>query len=77
MVVIDSHELVILLLGYLVADAFTVDDGCHPIEAIALGILLQFSLFVPDWLYPDVVNTDFTAVSPFTEPSLVLVYLIE
>ena len=37
----------------------------------------EYTLLVPDRLYPNVDKADFTAVSPFTEPSLVLVYLIE
>ena len=40
MVVIDGHELVVLLLGDLVRDGLSVDDGGHAIEGIALGILL-------------------------------------
>ncbi len=45
-VVIDSHELVILLLGNLMADALSVDDGCHAKLGVAFLILLDFSLLI-------------------------------
>lgn len=38
MIVIDGHELVILLLSNLVADAFTVDYGCHSVKSVTLSI---------------------------------------
>lgn len=41
MVVIDSHELIILLLSNLMADALTVDDRCHAVLGFTLGILLE------------------------------------
>ena len=76
-VVIDSHELVILLLGNLMADALSVDDGCHAKLGVAFLILLDFSLLITYWLNLDVINLNLSAMLAFTEPSLVFVLLIQ
>ena len=76
-VVIDSHELVILLLGNLMADALSVDDGCHAKFGIAFLILLDFSLLITYRLNLDVINLNLSAMLAFTEPSLAFVLLIQ
>ena len=65
MVVIHCHELVILLLRYLVAYSLTVDDGCHE----ELAFLLR-------WLHSYLTNSYFSAMLAFTEPSLALVQVL-
>ena len=77
MVVIDSHELVVLLLVDLMGNGFSIDDSGHTVEGIALCVLLLFALFIADRLHLDVIHHDFTAMSAFTEPALTLVHLIE
>ena len=37
MIIIDGHEFVILLLGYLMADALAIDDGGHAVLDFTLG----------------------------------------
>ena len=65
MVVIHCHELVILLLRYLVAYSLTVDDGGHAV----LAFLLR-------WLHSYLTNSYFSAMLAFTEPSLALVQVL-
>ena len=77
MVVIDSHELVVLLLIDLVTNGFAIDDSGHAIERIALRILLLFTLFITNWLNLDVINCDLSAMLALTEPSFVFVQLIK
>jgi hypothetical protein len=77
MVVIDGHELIILLLSNLMADALTIDDRCHAVFGFALGILLDFALFIPDWLNLDVIDIDFTTMLSLTIPCLALIEFIE
>src|SRR5574344_596528 len=60
MIVIDGHELIILLLSNLMADALTIDDRCHAVLGFALGILLEFGLLIPDWHDLDFIDIDFT-----------------
>ena len=59
------------------ADALTVDDGCHAKFGIAFLILLDFSLLITHWLNLDVINLNLSAMLAFTEPSLVFVLLIQ
>ena len=40
MIIIDGHEFVILLLGYLMADALAIDDGSHAEQGIAFLVFL-------------------------------------
>ena len=77
MVVIDGHELVVLLLVDLMGNGFSIDDSGHTVEGITLCVLLLFALFIADRLHLDVIHHDFTAMSAFTEPALTLVHLIE
>ena len=77
MIVIDGHELTILLLSNLMADALTIDDRCHAVLGFALGILLNFALFIPDWLNLDVIDIDFTTMFSLTIPCLSLIEFIE
>lgn len=77
MVVIDGHELIILLLSNLMADALTIDDRCHAVFGFALGILLDFALLIPDWLNLDVIDIDFTTMFSLTIPCLALIEFIE
>ena len=44
---------------------------------ILLVIFLLFTLFVANWFHLDVINCDFSAMLALTEPSLVLIHLIE
>ena len=76
-VVIYSHELVILLLGNLMADALSVDEGCHAKLGIAFLVFLDLTLFVTHRLNLDVVNLNLSAMLAFTEPSLAFVLLIQ
>ena len=71
MVVIDGHELVVLLLVDLMGNGFSIDDSGHAVEGIALCVLLLFTLFIADRLHLDVIHHDFTAMSAFTEPSFI------
>ena len=59
------------------ADALTIDDRCHAVFGFALGILLDFALFIPDWLNLDVIDIDFTTMFSFTIPCLALIEFIE
>ena len=77
MVVIDGHELIILLLSNLMADALTIDDRCHAVFGFALGILLDFALLIPDWLNLDVIDIDFTTMFSLTISCLALIEFIE
>ena len=70
MVVINGHELVVLLLVDLMGNGFSIDDSGHAVEGIALCVLLLFALFIADRLHLDVIHHDFTAMSAFTEPAL-------
>ena len=76
-IVIDGHELVILLLGNLMADAFSVDYGCHAELGIAFLVLLDFTLLITHRFNLDVVNLNLSAMLAFTEPTLVFVLLIK
>ena len=73
MIVIDGHELIILLLSNLMADAFTIDDSRHAVFGFALFILLNFALLIPDWLNLDVIDVDFTTMLTLTIPCLALI----
>ena len=77
MVVIDSHELIILLLIDFVTDGFTIDDSSHAEESIALRILLLLTLLIANRLNLDVINSNLSAMLTLTEPTFVLIHLIE
>ena len=77
MIVIDSHEFVVLLLIDLMRDRFSVDNCCHAEECIALCVLLLFTLIITNGLYLDVINGDFSAMLTFTEPSLAFIHFIK
>ena len=76
-VVIDSHELIILLLGNLMADALTIDDGSHAKLGIAFLVFLDFTLLITHWFNLNVINLNLSAMLAFTEPSLAFVLLIQ
>ena len=69
MIVIDGHELVILLLVDFMGDGLAIDDGGHAIEGISLGIFLLFALFITDRLNLDVIHNNLTTMLAFTEPT--------
>src|SRR5574344_1491268 len=77
MIVIDSHEFVVLLLIDLMRDRFSVDNCCHAEECIALCILLLFTLLIANRLNLDVINSNLSAMLTLTEPTFVLIHLIE
>src|SRR5574344_206779 len=77
MIVINGHELIVLLLRDFMTDALTVDNGCHTVFGLAFVILLNLSLLILYWLHLDVINHDLPAMSSFTEPCLVLLHFIE
>ena len=56
MIIIDGHELVILLLGYLMADALAIDDGGHAEPGIAFFVFLLLALFVTARLHLDFIS---------------------
>ena len=61
MIVVNGHELVILLLAYLMGDMLSIDDSSH--------LVLAFCT----WFHTDIINGHFTSVSSFPEPSLVCI----
>ena len=77
MIVIYGHELFILLLAYLVTDAFAIDNSGHTEHSIAFFVLLDFSLLVSYRLNSDVVHLYLTSVSSFPKPTFILVYVIK
>ena len=77
MVVIDGHELVVLLLGNLMGDRLSVDDCCHAIEVVSLCVLLLLTLLITDWLNLDVIHRDLTTMLALTIPSFSFVDVIE
>ena len=77
MIIIDGHEFVILLLGYLMADAIAIDDGCHAEQGIAFLVFLYLALFVTHRLHLDVIDLNFSSVLAFAEPSLAFSYLVK
>ena len=77
MVVIDGHELFVLLLGDFMGDGLSVDDGGHSIEGISLGILLLLTLLIADRLDLDVIHHDITTMLAFSIPTLAFVHAIE
>ena len=64
-IIIHSHELVILLLRYLMTYSLSVDDGGHAIFAFLLR-----------WLHSYLTNTYLSSVLPFTKPSLTLIQVL-
>ena len=77
MIIIDGHEFVILLLGNLMADTFTVDDGGHAEQGIAFLVFLYLALLVTDRLHLDVIDLNFSSVLAFAEPSFAFIYLVK
>ena len=80
LIVIDSHELVILLLADLVADDLTIDNGTHAIpyflwllSTILHVVGITFRMLRWHWLYPDVTDVNFKSVLAFAEPSFAFV----
>lgn len=76
-IVIDGHELVVLLLSNLMADAFSVDNGCHAKLGIAFLVFLDFTLLITHRLNLDVINLNLSAMLAFTKLALVFVLLIQ
>lgn len=77
MIIIDGHEFVILLLGYLMADALAIDDCGHAEQGIAFLVFLYLALFVTDRLHLDVIDLYLSSVLAFAEPSFAFVYLVK
>ena len=77
MIIIDGHELVILLLGNLMADTLAIDDSGHAEEGIAFFILLYLALVITDRRHLDVIDLYLSTMLPLAEPSFAFVYLVK
>ena len=83
LIVIDYHELVVLLFADLVTDDLSVDDSTHAILHLLwlLNTILHI-IGISVWmlwrhrLYPDVTDFDFTSMLAFAEPSLSFVVVL-
>ena len=73
MIVINGHELLILLLGNLVGYGFPVDDSSHSV----FGFSSILTVFFLDWLNLDVIDSDLSAMPSLTEPALIPVEFIK
>ena len=73
MIVVHSHELVILPAGDLVGDLLTVDDGGHPVLHVLAGRLF----LVADRFDPNVSHADLAPVGSFAEPALAGFHAVE
>ena len=66
MIVIHCKELVVVPLGYLMADSLTVDNGGHPVFPLGLCRLNGY-----------LAHFDFPSVLLFPIPSLVFIQKLE